>query len=111
RVAARACRCAAEFPAGLARTPQAFVDPEPAIGRMRVRSVPGDEGAPDPIALGDRYSQVPEPDVVERASKLEAGDALQQGVNVEIVGGGVRRHRGVEEPAFADVDAAEKLPV
>ena len=49
--------------------------------------------------------------MVELAGEREAGDALQQAVEIEIAGRGVGRHRRVEEEALADVDAAEELPV
>ena len=72
--------------------------------------VAGDEHAVDLVILGDRDAQIPEADIIEVAGKWETGDFLQQPVKVVIVARGIGRNRGVEEPALADVDAAE-LPI
>src|SRR5690606_33219060 len=56
-------------------------------------------------------AEVPETYVVELGAELKAGDLLEEAVEVEVVRGGVRRYGRVEEPALADVDASEELPV
>ena len=60
-------------------------------------------------ATATRRSQKPTWSKVQAKSK--PADLLHQAMEVEIVLGGVGRHRGVEKPALADVDAAEELPV
>jgi hypothetical protein len=76
-----------------------------------VSGIAGDEDAPDLIVFGHRDAQVPEPDMLELAGEREAGGVPDQGMEVVVVGPGVSRHRGVEEPTLADIDPAEELPV
>ena len=76
-----------------------------------MRGIPGDEHAPHLVPVGDRYAQVPEPDMVERAGEREARDFLDQTVEIEIVLGGVGGDRRMEEPPLSHVDAAEELPI
>ena len=78
---------------------------------MRMRRVAGDEDPAGLVSLGHRDLEIPEADIVEIAGERETGGLLQQSVEVVIVARGVGRHRRMEEPAFADVDAAEKLPI
>ena len=76
-----------------------------------MRGVAGDEDAADLVVLGDRDAQIPEADVIEVAGEGKAGDFLQQAVKIVIVPGRIGRHRRMKEPALADVDAAEELPI
>src|SRR5579872_2930951 len=78
---------------------------------MRMRRVAGDKDPSRLVSLGHRNPQIPEADMVECASERKAGGLLQQGPEVVVVAGRVGRHRRMKEPAFADVDAAEKLPI
>jgi hypothetical protein len=78
---------------------------------MRMRGVAGNEDAADLVSLGHRDAQIPEPDIIEVAGERETGDLLQQAVKVVIVPGRIGRHRRMEKPALADVDAAEELPI
>jgi hypothetical protein len=78
---------------------------------MAVRRVPRDEDAPDLIVLGHGDAQVPEPDVLELARKREPGSLFHQRAKIEAVFRRAGRRRRVEEKSFADVDAAEKLPI
>src|SRR5262249_20939324 len=49
--------------------------------------------------------------IVGLASEGEAGRALQEAMEIIIVARRIGRHRGMEEPALLDIDAAEELPV
>src|ERR1700722_4787267 len=78
---------------------------------MRMRGVAGDEDAANLIGLGDGDTQVPETDIVEVGRERETCGFFEKRMEIVIVPRSVRRHRGMEEPAFADIDAAEELPV
>ena len=49
--------------------------------------------------------------MIERAGEFEAGGILDQRLEIEGLLVGPRRHGGMKEPALADVDAAEELPI
>ena len=110
-VAAPALQRGRQFPAQVDGVLEAGVQSEPTVGRVLVARVAGDEHAPLAVLAGDHDAQIPEANVVELGMKVEAGRLVQQGEEVEVVGGGVLGHRRVEEEALADVDAAEELPV
>ena len=78
---------------------------------MAVRGVAGDEDAPDAILIGDRDAQVPEADVLELDVEFLADRRMQIAAEIEIVLRGAERHRRMEEPGGAEIDAAEELPV
>src|SRR5258708_6866079 len=111
RLAAPSLQHGRQFPSQVPHVLQAVVEAEPAIGRMAVRGIASDEGPPDPVGLGDSDAQVPESDMIERAGERETSGFLDEAMKVVIVGPRIRLHGRVEEPALADVDAAEELPV
>ena len=76
-----------------------------------MRGIAGDEYASHLIAIGDGDAQIPKPHVVEIADEREARGFVQQRQEIVIVLRGIGRHRRMKEPALADVDAAEELPV
>src|SRR5947207_5388626 len=45
------------------------------------------------------------------AGERKAGGFLQQSMKIVIIACRVGRHRRMEEPAFADIDSAEELPI
>src|SRR5215471_19568069 len=111
RIAAPAVELRRKFPAEIDDIVEPVVEAIGAVRRMGMRGVARYEDAAGTVSLGYGDLQVPETDVIKIAGEWKAGRFLQQSMKVEIVARGVRRHRRVEEPAFADVDAAEKLPV
>jgi hypothetical protein len=96
-----------QFPSEIGHVLQPVIEAERAVGRMAVGGIAGDEHA----AVGNGHAQVPEPDMVEFAGEREAGDLLNQAMEIEIVLGGVGRNRGVEKPPLSHVDPAEELPI
>ena len=76
-----------------------------------MRGVAGDEDAPDAILIGDRDAQLPKTDVLELDVELLADRLMHEAAEIEIVLGGAERHRRMEEPGGAEIDAAEELPV
>src|SRR4051812_32468458 len=111
RLAAPAFERGLQLPAQVDGVLQPIVEAEAAVGRVAVRSIARDENAARAIALGERDAQVPEADVLDLPSEGKAGGALGETVKVEVVALGAERHRGMEEPAFADVYPAEEPPV
>src|SRR5262249_52777998 len=111
RIAAPAFEPRRELPTEIDRVLQPVVEAEAAIGWMTVRRIAGDEDTADLVLFGHRHPQVPEADMLELAGERKSGRAVEQRAEVEIVAGGVLRHRRMEEEALADVDAAEELPV
>src|SRR6201993_1526682 len=111
RIAAPALQLRRKFPAEIDDIVEPVVKAIGAVGRMRMRGIAGDEDAAGLGNLRYRDPQVPEPDIAEVAAKRKAGRFLQQSVKVEIIARGVRRHWRVKEPAFADINTAEKLPI
>src|SRR5262249_37758137 len=77
-IAAPPLQRSGELPAEVGHVLKTIVETEAAIGRMTVRRVPRDEHTSDLIRLRHRNPQIPEPDVVELAGKLETGDALDE---------------------------------
>src|SRR5580658_5244477 len=78
---------------------------------MRMRGVAGDEDAAGLVCLGHRDAQVPKPHIVELAGEGKTRGFLQQPVKVIIVARRVGRDRRMKEPALADIDPAEELPI
>src|SRR4029450_10802055 len=83
----------------------------PAVRRVAVCGIPGDEDMSSPIRVGDREAQVPEADVLELDVERLPYGCVKVRAEVEVVGGRPGRDRGVEEPGIAEIDAAEELPV
>src|SRR5271166_1194566 len=111
RIAAPVLQFRRKFPAEIDDIVEPVVKTIGAVRRMGMRGVAGDEDAAGLVSLGHRDPQIPESDIIEIAGERKACGFLQQSMEVEIVARGVRRHRRMEEPALADVDAAEKLPI
>src|SRR5262245_13079509 len=111
RAAAPPLQAGRELPAEVGRILEPVVDAVAAVGRVAVSGIAGDEHAADLIALGDRHAHVPVADVVVFGLKLQSDDLLDQGMDVVGLAIDLVGHRRVEEPALADVDAAEELPV
>src|SRR6185437_6201340 len=107
-LAAPAFELRLQLPAEIDDVLEPIVEAEAAIRRMAVRRIAGDEDAADLIALGDGHAQIPEADVIELCLEREPRDILDEAVEIVIVGRGAGRHRRVKEPAFANIDAAEK---
>jgi hypothetical protein len=100
-----------QFPSEIGHVLQPVIEAERAVGRMAVGGIAGDEHAARLVPVGNGHAQVPEPDMVEFAGEREAGDLLNQAMEIEIVLGGVGRNRGVEKPPLSHVDPAEELPI
>src|SRR5579864_988076 len=111
RVTAPAFELRRQFPAEVAHILEAVIEAEAAIGRMAVRRVAGDEDAADLIFIRDRDAQIPKSDMVEFGGKGETRHALNEALEIVIVGRRTFRHRRVKEPTLADIDAAEELPI
>src|ERR1043165_2910374 len=110
-VAAPALEPCGELPAEIDRVLQSVVETKTAIGRMAVRRVPRNEDAACPISVRYRDAKIPEPDVIEVTGKIESRRALDQSMNVEIVGAASPRPRRMKEPGLFVIDAPEELPV
>src|SRR6202047_2822873 len=65
-----------KLPAEIGHILEAVVEPEPAIGRMRMRCVARDEDPARAIPLRHRDAQIPEADVIELASEFETRDLV-----------------------------------
>src|SRR5215471_14598873 len=111
RIAAPAVELRRKLPAEIDDIVEPVVEAIGAVRRMGMRGVAGDEDAAGLVSLGHRDPQVPEADIIEVAGERKASRFLQQSMEVEIVARRIRRHRRMEEPAFADIDTAEKLPI
>ena len=88
-VAPPALQSGGQFPPEIGGVFEPVIEAVGAVGRVAVRGIAGDEGAPDLVPVGDGDAQVPEADVVEFAREVEAGDLLDQAVEIEIVLGGI----------------------
>ena len=71
-LAAPALQCGRQLPTQIRRVLQAHVQAEPAIGRVLVASIAGDEHAILAVAAGHHDAQVPEANVVELGVEVEA---------------------------------------
>ena len=78
---------------------------------MRMRGVAGNEDTAGLVSVGDGDAQIPEADIVEFAGERKACHVLKQAVKVVVFARGVGRHRRMKEPALADVDPPEELPI
>ena len=95
RLAAPALQGGGELPAQVARVLQPGVDAVAAVGRMAVRGVAGNEQSARAVVVGDGEAQVPEADVLELHFERRAHRFVEEGLEVEVVGGGAGRHRWV----------------
>ncbi len=114
RLAAPPAQHRRELPGEIDRVLEAGVEAEPAIRRVAVGGVAGDQQAPAPIGGGDGDAHVPDAEMVEAAGEGEARRLVQQTPGVLRAGrrgcGPLRQGR-VEEPVLGGVDPAEEAPI
>src|SRR5580698_3834093 len=96
-----------ELPRQVDRVFEAAVDAIAAVRRMAVRRVACNKRAPGAIAVGDCEAQIPKPDVFEFDVEVCTGCAMHEAAKIEIVAVGIGRHRRMEEPRGAEINAAE----
>src|SRR6185295_13779111 len=76
-----------------------------------MRGIAGNEYPPAAIAVGNRDPQFPEADMVELDVEFSTCRRMQIAAEIEIVFRRTGRHRCVEKPSGAEIDAAEELPI
>src|SRR5919112_4065741 len=97
-----------QLPAEIPGILESRIDSVSAVRRMAVRGVTRDEDPSFPVVVSHCKAQIPEADMLELDVELRADRFIKELAEVEPVLSGTERHRGVEKPARAEIDAAEE---